>query len=317
MAASTGSGAMTRFSVADQSAARSDRADASAPKQQGADLVGSHVAPGEEDRGALDEIAQLADIAGPAMLGQAGMAGRGQARRLALRAGEEMRDEQGNVAGPLGQRRQVDREDAEAIEEVFAEAALVDRRIDVAMGGGDDADVDRDLAATADSLHRPFLEHAQQLHLHVGGHVADLVEEEGAALRFLELALMLRVGASEGAFLMAEKDGFEQIARDRPAIHGDERRGGATAGGVDGAGDDFLAAARRAGEQDGGIAGRDLGDEGAKRRRSGRGADDRIARPCRAAFRRPSRRTWSTPRSSRPHPPFFPPRPSFRSVTPE
>ena len=50
-----------------------DRAHPAAPQQQRADLVGADRAAGEEDRGAVDEIAQLADIAGPAMLGQAGI----------------------------------------------------------------------------------------------------------------------------------------------------------------------------------------------------------------------------------------------------
>ena len=60
---------------------------------------------------------------------------------------------------------------------------------------------------------------------------------------------------------MAEQLGFEQVARDRAAIDRDERLARAAALGVDGAGDDFLAAAGRAGEEDGGVARRDLADE--------------------------------------------------------
>ena len=66
-----------------------------------------------------------------------------------------MGDQQRDVACPFGERGQVDREDGEAVEEILAEAAGVDRGVDVAMGGGDDAHVDRDLAAAADPLHRP------------------------------------------------------------------------------------------------------------------------------------------------------------------
>ena len=40
----------------------------------------------------------------------------------------------------------------------------------------------------ADTLERPLLEHAQQLHLHVEGHVADLVEKQSAAVGELEPA---------------------------------------------------------------------------------------------------------------------------------
>ena len=142
------------------------------------------------------------------------------------------------------------------------------------MGGGDDAHVDLDLAAAADALHRALLEHAQQLHLHVGRHVADLVEEQGAAIGLLELALVLGVGAGERALFVAEQLGFEQFARDRAAIDRDERLAGAAALGVDGAGDDFLAAAARAGQQHRGVARRDLADEAPEARHRGRIADN-------------------------------------------
>jgi hypothetical protein len=67
----------------------------------------------------------------------------------------------------------------------------------------------------------PLFEHAQQLYLHVGRHVADLVEEERAAMGVLEAAALLVDGAGERALFMAEQLGFEQIARDRAAIDGD------------------------------------------------------------------------------------------------
>ena len=172
-----------------------------------------------------------------------------------------------------GKTRNLDREDGEAVEQIFAEGAGVDRRVDVAMGGGDDPHVHADLAAAADPLHGALLEHAQQLHLHLGGHVTDLVEKEGAAIGLLEPALVLGMGAGERAFLVTEQDGFQQIPGDRPAIDRDEGLAGAGAQGVDGAGEDFLAAAGRAGKQHRSLARRDLADDAAQGGH-GRGAAD-------------------------------------------
>ncbi len=94
----------------------------------------------------------------------------------------------------------------------------------------------------------------------------------------LESALMLGEGAGERALLVAEQFGFEEVARDRPAIDRDEGLAGALAGRVNGAGDDFLAAAGRADEQDRGIARRDLANQPAKRGDRRRLADDQALR---------------------------------------
>ena len=57
------------------------------------------------------------------------------------------------------------------------------------MGRGDDAHVDVDGPGAAHTLEAALLEHAQHLRLGLGRHVADLVEEDGAAVGRLEAAL--------------------------------------------------------------------------------------------------------------------------------
>ncbi len=56
------------------------------------------------------------------------------------------------------------------------------------MGGGDDADIGADRRAPADGDVFALLQHAQQARLRLERHVADLVEEQRAALRLLEAA---------------------------------------------------------------------------------------------------------------------------------
>jgi hypothetical protein len=55
---------------------------------------------------------------------------------------EEAVDEQRDVFAAAAQRRQVDGDDVEAIEEVVAELALANGLAQIDVGGGDDADVD-------------------------------------------------------------------------------------------------------------------------------------------------------------------------------
>ena len=65
---------------------------------------------------------------------------------------------------------------------------LGDQRLQVLVGRADDAHVDRDLLAAADALDHAVLQEAQQLRLQRQRHVADLVEEQRAAVGDLDLA---------------------------------------------------------------------------------------------------------------------------------
>ena len=60
------------------------------------------------------------------------------------------------------------------------------------MGRGDHADVDVDRVRLADAADLAPLEHAQQLRLQVERELADLVEEQRAAVRGLDQARACR-----------------------------------------------------------------------------------------------------------------------------
>ena len=145
------------------------------------------------------------------------------------------------------------------------------------MGGGDDAHVAADRRVVADALEHALLQDAQQLHLHRQAHVADLVEEQRAALGDLEATLAGGDRAGERALLVAEQLAFEQLGRDGAAVDGDEGPLAARAGVVDGAGRELLARARFAEDQHARIVGSDLADQRARltyrRRGAGRHAN--------------------------------------------
>ena len=101
----------------------------------------------------------------------------------------------------------------------------------------------RTSSRTAHAVEAALLQHAQQVHLQLGRDVADLVEENRAAVGHLELAALLLAGAGEGAFFVAEQLAFEQRLGQRRAGDRHERLLRAVAGIVDGARDQLLAGA--------------------------------------------------------------------------
>src|SRR5439155_1077824 len=116
------------------------------------------------------------------------------------------------------------------------------RRVEVLVGGGDDAHVGPDRIAAADARELALLEHAQELRLERERHVGDLVQEERAARGDLELADAPLDRAREGAALVAEELALEELVGDGRAV---ERHEGAAARGVvvDGLGDQLFARA--------------------------------------------------------------------------
>ena len=157
--------------------------------------------------------------------------------------------EQRQVFATLAQWRDAQGVDVEAVEEVGAEAAGGHLPLEVAVGGGEQADIDLAGATTAQLLHLAALQYPQQLGLHRQGQLADLVEEQGGAVGKLELAGALLAGAGKGAAHVAEElalgQGFDEVG----AVHRQQGLLVARRGGMDGKRRQLLANARLAGDQ--------------------------------------------------------------------
>ena len=126
---------------------------------------------------------------------------------------------------------------------------------------GDQAHVDGDRVLAADALDLLLLDHAQDLGLRLQRHVADLVEEERSAVRLLELPGAPIGRAREGALLVPEELALEEVLGDRGAVDVDERAVGPVAHLVHEPGDELLAGAVLAVDQDAGRRRRDLLDD--------------------------------------------------------
>ncbi len=95
-----------------------------------------------------------------------------------------------------------------------------------------------------------LVERAQHFRLRFQAHVADFIEEEGAASRLLEFAFLIGGGAGKGSPLLAEQFALDGIFGNRGAIYLHKHFIFAQAAGMDGVRDQFLAGARLAIDQD-------------------------------------------------------------------
>ena len=195
--------------------------------------------------GGGDDIFEFSDIAGPGVLeedrlGAAGEASDLFAVSLVVFLEEEL-DEKRNVLEPLGERRDADLDRAETVIEIFAEAAGEDFGSEVAVGGGNETDVDLLDLRRADTLDFAVLDNAKKFGLHDQRSFAHLIEEHGTAVGVFKEARTSVRGAGEGATDMAEelalKEGIDQsgTVANRQALLADR------ADLVDGAGNELFA----------------------------------------------------------------------------
>src|SRR5262249_33771520 len=136
--------------------------------------------------------------------------------------------------------RQRYREHVEPVEQILAKTVCPDHFSKVAVGRGDQTDIDLNRLVRSDSPDLTLLNHAQQLHLETEGSFRNLVEKNRSAARALEQAFSRARRASERTSLMAVEFAFKQCFGQRAAIHHNERRARALAVSVNGAGDKFL-----------------------------------------------------------------------------
>jgi hypothetical protein len=153
------------------------------------------------------------------------------------------------------------RDDVDAIEEILAEPAVGHHSGQILVGGGNDAHRRLELFNAAEPAELPLLQHAQELHLHRRGHLADFVEEQRPLLRRLDEPFLVAAGARERAFHVAEQLRFEERFGQGAAVEGDERTIAPQRIEVDGARHPFLAGARFAGHEHRALGAGDLLDE--------------------------------------------------------
>src|SRR5580700_3485383 len=118
---------------------------------------------------ALDDVLEFPHISGPMKIDQLLHCLRSESLNwssgLARELLQEKMSQGGDVFSVVPQRGNVDRHDIQAIVKVLAESALLERGAQVAVGCGDQPDIDFERLRSAKTLEFPFLENAQQFHL--------------------------------------------------------------------------------------------------------------------------------------------------------
>ena len=127
-----------------------------------------------------------------------------------------------HVLRPLAQRRHHDADDVEAIQQIFAKPPRVRFVAQRTIRGRDDPGIDAPRQVFADAARLAVLDDAQQLRLSARRQLADLVEEQRAAIGFLEQPGAFGQRAGEGAARVAEELGLEQFVGERGAVDGAE-----------------------------------------------------------------------------------------------
>src|SRR2546421_1691060 len=97
---------------------------------------------------------------------------------------DEMLSQKRQVVFALTKRRQLNRDDVEAIEQVFTERAIRDGLLRILVRGREQTHINRNLLRAAETPHRALFKHAQKFSLQKRRHLCDLVEQERAAVGY-------------------------------------------------------------------------------------------------------------------------------------
>ena len=162
-----------------------------------------------DDHRSFDDVLQFADVAGPVVVHQ-------QFHRppidtgdlfvhAAGEAGDEMMDQGRDVLAAFAKGRDVDGKDIQPKIQVLAKVPVCHVFLQVAIGGGNYPDVDRNRLITPHAFDGPLLQHAQHHHLRFHRNFGDLVQEDAAALGQLEAALPLLRRAGKRPGFVAEQ----------------------------------------------------------------------------------------------------------------
>ena len=150
---------------------------------------GDDVVPGQHHR-LLDLVLQFPDVPRPLighhLLNSCRRKALHVLPQLLVEVGEEVVDQERNVLLALSERREMDWDHVEPVEEILTKGLFLYRLNEVLVRGGDYSNVDLDGSGGADSLELAVLEYSKELDLQWERQLADLVEEQRALVGLLE-----------------------------------------------------------------------------------------------------------------------------------
>src|SRR5258708_6662134 len=121
-----------------------------------------------------------------------------------------MMRQQRKIVAALTQGRETQFDKVQAVKQILAEFALLHHFLQVAIGGGDQPNIDIDSLVAAEALKSFFLQHAQQLRLQAQTEVADFVEKKRSMIGGFHAALARQKRSGEGALFVTDELIFDQ-----------------------------------------------------------------------------------------------------------
>ncbi len=175
---------------------------------------------------ALEQVAELAQVAGPRVVDQRVQRGarhpHPRTAELAADPDQQAVGQDRDVLGALAQRRHAQRQRSDPEVQVAAEPLRGDQSVQIVVGRGDQAHRDRALADVAEPAEPLVLQDLEQLGLDREVHVADLVEKQDPAVRDLQQAGLGRHRTRECPSLVTEQLALQELPRQRRAVEIDE-----------------------------------------------------------------------------------------------
>jgi hypothetical protein len=152
-----------------------------------------------------------------------------------------MLDERRDVLRAIAQRGYCDRHHVETVEEILPEGPGRKPVPEILVRGREDPNIDAGLdSRTAQPLDLPRFQEAKEKALHAQAHLADFVQEHGAAVSHLETARSVTVRSREAPTLVSEEFRLEQAVGEGRTVDCDQRIRPPAAARVDQSGGDFF-----------------------------------------------------------------------------
>src|SRR5713101_4603559 len=118
--------------------------------------------------------------------------------------GQEKLSQDGNVFRPFAQRRHMNVNLVEPVEEIVAELSRLNGCLQILIRCSYDADVWRDLLESSKAVIGCTIQDTEQLHLHPSVKITNFIQEERARMRQLKKTLLGLEGAAESASFVSE-----------------------------------------------------------------------------------------------------------------
>ena len=134
--------------------------------------------------------------------------------------------QQGYILGSLPQGRHVNGKDIQAVEQIHAELAGLDLAFQVLVSRRHNAHIGFLGLGAADPLIGALLQDPQQFHLHVEGHVPNLVQEQGATFGHFKTALAGADGTGKSALLVTKQLALKEFRGYGAAVDGNKGASG-------------------------------------------------------------------------------------------